>query len=93
MSERSPITSPRPDHEQQLLVMMLGVPGSGKTSFAQPPADRLEAHRLNMDLLRGEIYGTANRQDYIDWHQQAAGAFQARGPRPRDDCPVLATTS
>ena len=51
MSEQSPITSPQPDLDRQLLVMMVGVPGSGKTSFARPLADRLNAYRFNLDRV------------------------------------------
>ena len=80
MSEQSPIASPHPDLDQQLLVMMVGIPGSGKTSFARPLADRLNAYRFNMDLLRGEIYGTANRQEYIDWHQREEKRLKLEAP-------------
>ena len=71
MTEQPPATDQQPETIPQLLVMMVGIPGSGKTSFAAPLASRLNAHRLNMDLLRGEIYGTANRQEQHDWYRQA----------------------
>ncbi len=57
--------------ERQLLVMMVGIPGSGKTTFARQLAERSDAYRLNMDLLRGELYGTANRQEQKRYSQQA----------------------
>ena len=56
---------------RQLLVMMVGVPGSGKTTFAAPLAEMIGAYRLNMDLLRGEIYGTTDRQDQINYDKRA----------------------
>ena len=57
--------------ERQLLVMMVGMPGSGKTTFARELEERSDAYRLNMDLLRGELYGTANRQEQKRYNQQA----------------------
>ena len=50
--------------DQQLLVMMIGIPGSGKSFFARQRTEKLNAERLNMDLLRGELFGTKNRWEY-----------------------------
>ncbi len=50
--------------DQQLLVMMIGIPGSGKSFFARQLTEKLNAERLNMDLLRRELFGTKNRWDY-----------------------------
>ena len=50
--------------DQQLLVMMIGIPGSGKSFFARQLTEKLNAERLNMDLLRRELFGTQNRWEY-----------------------------
>ncbi len=61
--------------ERQLLIMMVGIPGSGKTTFARELTERLDASRLNLDLLRGELYGTANRQDQKRYNQEACAGL------------------
>ena len=58
----------------QWLIMMVGIPGSGKTTFAARLTKVLGAYRFNMDLLRGELFGTANRREQIQYeHDQTAG--------------------
>ena len=56
---------------RQLLVLMAGVPGSGKSHFASRLEKELGAYRLNMDLLRGELFGTANRCEQREYNKQA----------------------
>lgn len=83
-AEREPNPKPLPEGEsgevsqaiKQLkwLVIMVGIPGSGKTTFAGQLAGALGAYRLNMDLLRGELFQTANRQEQIEYNRtQTAG--------------------
>ena len=43
--------------QRQILVMMMGVPGSGKSYFARQLANCLGMIRLNSDALRTEKYG------------------------------------
>ena len=62
--------------ERQLLILMVGIPGSGKTTFARELTAKLDASRLNLDLLRGELYGTANRQDQKRYNQQACAGLE-----------------
>ncbi len=41
--------------DSPLLVVVLGLPGTGKTTFARALADRLGAVHLNTDMLRAEL--------------------------------------
>lgn len=43
--------------QRQLLVMMLGVPGAGKSTFARQAAAALGFKRFSSDALRTELYG------------------------------------
>lgn len=43
--------------QRQLLVMMLGVPGSGKSTFARQTSAALGFKRFSSDALRTELYG------------------------------------
>lgn len=43
--------------KQQLLIMMLGVPGSGKSTFARQLAQTLGFQRFSSDAVRTELYG------------------------------------
>jgi uncharacterized protein len=51
--------------EQPLLVMLLGVPGSGKTYFSQQLAERLHGVRLNSDAMRLSIFGSLEAMDKL----------------------------
>lgn len=51
--------------EQPLLVMLLGVPGSGKTYFSQQLASRLGGVRLNSDAMRLAIFGSLETMDKL----------------------------
>lgn len=42
---------------QQLLVMMLGVPGAGKSRFARQAAEALGFERFSSDAIRTELFG------------------------------------
>ncbi len=44
--------------ENQLLVMMLGVPGSGKSYFARNAAEQLGMTRITADEVRHRLYGS-----------------------------------
>lgn len=43
--------------KRQLLVMMLGVPGSGKSFFARQLADSLGFVRVSSDAIRTRLFG------------------------------------
>ena len=43
--------------KRQLLVMMLGVPGSGKSSFARQLAAALDFQRVSTDAIRTQLFG------------------------------------
>ena len=43
---------------QQLLVMMLGTMGSGKSYFARQLAAKIDARRVNADIIRRELFKT-----------------------------------
>ena len=43
--------------DRQLLVMMLGVPGSGKSAFARQLAEALDFDRVSTDAIRTELFG------------------------------------
>ena len=62
---------------QQLLVLLAGVPGSGKSHFASRLERELEAYRLNMDILRGELFGTANRREQHEYNRQAEAGLDS----------------
>ena len=51
--------------ERPLLVMLLGVPGSGKTYFSQQLAARLRGVRLNSDAMRLSIFGSLEIMDKL----------------------------
>ena len=44
--------------ERQLLVMMLGVPGAGKSYFARNLAEQLDMTRVTADEVRTRLYGS-----------------------------------
>ena len=48
----------------KLLVMMVGVPGSGKTHFAKNLEQKIAAKRLNLDLIRSQLFGIENRRQF-----------------------------
>ena len=57
--DREANTTPVEDiFERQIVIMMLGVPGSGKTTFARQLADKLNWQRLNRVALRRELFGS-----------------------------------
>ena len=43
--------------DRQLLVMMMGVPGSGKSTFARQLAEALDFDRISTDAIRTELFG------------------------------------
>jgi predicted kinase len=45
-------------YQKPILVMFLGVPGSGKTYFASQAAKKINAIRLNSDAMRLSIFGS-----------------------------------
>lgn len=45
-------------HDKPLLVMFLGVPGSGKTTFAKQLREKLSAVVLNSDSIRLSMWGS-----------------------------------
>lgn len=51
--------------DRPLLVMLLGVPGSGKTHFSQQLAARLGGVRLNSDAMRLAIFGSLEVMDKL----------------------------
>ena len=51
--------------EKPLLVMFLGVPGSGKSYFARKLADTIGAIRLNGDSMRIAIFGSVENIESI----------------------------
>ena len=62
---------------RQLLVLVSGVPGSGKSHFASRLERGLGAYRLNMDLLRGELFGTANRREQKEYDKRAKAGLDS----------------
>ena len=52
--------------QQQLLVMMLGTMGSGKSAFARQLAVKTAAKRVNADIIRRELFKT-----YEEWIKPA----------------------
>lgn len=51
--------------KKPLLVMFLGVPGSGKTFFASQLAKKLNAVRLNGDTMRLAIFGSVENIERV----------------------------
>lgn len=47
---------------RQVLVMMVGVPGSGKSFFARQLAESLGFKRFSTDAIRTELYGRPDEQ-------------------------------
>ena len=52
--------------QPQLLVMMLGTMGSGKSAFARQLAVKTSAKRVNADIIRRELFKT-----YEEWIKPA----------------------
>lgn len=46
--------------QKPLLVIFIGVPGSGKTYFGSRLADKIDAMRLNSDAMRMAIFGSVD---------------------------------
>jgi predicted kinase len=65
------------------LIVVLGLPGSGKTTFARAFAKELGAQHFNTDIIRDELglrgrYSAADkRQVYREMEEQATHALQA----------------
>ncbi len=38
-----------------MIIMVLGLPGTGKSTFAKALAERLDAHHINSDMVRDEL--------------------------------------
>ena len=53
-----------------LVVALIGVPGSGKTSFSLETADRLTAVRVNGDEAKAELFGSVNEANKKDGQQK-----------------------
>jgi uncharacterized protein len=51
--------------KRPLLVMLLGIPGSGKTYFSQRLAEQLHGVRLNSDAMRLSIFGSLEVMDKL----------------------------
>lgn len=49
---------------RQLLIMMAGPMGSGKTTFARQLAAKRNFQRINADMIRQELF-----KDYAEWSQ------------------------
>lgn len=58
--------------KQPLLVIFIGVPGSGKTYFATQLAKRIHAIRLNSDAMRLAIFGSTEQIDRVYHSPQKA---------------------
>lgn len=54
---------------QKWLIIMVGIPGSGKTTFSEPLSQALGAYRLNLDLIRKDLFGTANRRSQKEYNR------------------------
>lgn len=50
---------------RQLLIMMMGYPGSGKSFFSRQLAETLGFKRFNADTIRTELYGRPDAQYFI----------------------------
>lgn len=50
---------------QPLLVIFIGVPGSGKTYFATRLAEKLRAVRINSDAMRLAIFGSLQKLEEV----------------------------
>ncbi|MCO6479501.1 MAG: AAA family ATPase [Phaeodactylibacter sp.] len=56
-----------PDRTPPFLIIVTGLPGTGKTTFARALAERIGAHHLNTDIIRDELglrgqYDKASKQ-------------------------------
>lgn len=67
----------------QLLVMMMGVPGSGKTHFARQLAATYPASRFNSDAIRRELWGSYEKYKWGsgDYDQKRDRVFTLLGSR------------
>lgn len=64
--------------QRQLLVMMLGVPGSGKSTFARQTAEALGFKRFSSDALRTELYGRPDVHILTETGQRVSPAEMKR---------------
>lgn len=48
-------------NKKPLLVMFIGIPGSGKTYFATRLAEKIDAVRLNSDAMRISLFGSLDK--------------------------------
>ena len=54
-----------------LLIVFIGMPGSGKTYFASRLAEKIEAVRINSDAMRLAIFGSHDRVEEIRASKQS----------------------
>ena len=59
----SRFSEPEKAIRQQVLVMVIGAAGSGRTTFAKRLAETLGAQRLDLDILRREIHDSKGWQE------------------------------
>ncbi|MCM1334191.1 MAG: ATP-binding protein, partial [Eubacterium sp.] len=66
-----------------ILIMMVGLPGSGKTLLAHDLADKLNAQVFSSDVVRAEVCGESyssqdNQRVFPILHDRIKGALQKR---------------